>query len=118
MPLMLLGAILAPLAATIISLAVSRGREYGADLSGATLTADPEGLASALERLDGVNAQLRAQQGGRFGRRGQANGQRQPVPAATAHLYTVSPLAGGAGTLFSTHPPVADRVRRLRSMRG
>jgi heat shock protein HtpX len=111
-PVMLVGAILAPIAATIIQLAVSRNREYGADRSGAALTQDPEALASALETLDGVNARLRQAAAGRSGRRRAA----QPVPAATAHLYTVSPLAGGAGTLFSTHPPIADRVRRLRAM--
>jgi heat shock protein HtpX len=112
-PLLLLGAILAPIAATIIQLAVSRDREYGADRSGATLTHDPEGLASALERLDAVSQQMRAQRG-MFGRRR----QREPVPAAMAHLYTVSPLGGSAGSLFSTHPPIAERVRRLRSFRA
>lgn len=116
LPVMLATAILAPIAATIIQLAVSRSREYGADTSGARLTGDPEGLASALETLDGVNEQLRAQRGGLFGRRG-GRPQQQPVPAATAHLYTVSPLAGGAGSLFSTHPPIAERVARLRRMR-
>lgn len=113
-PILLLGAILAPIAATIIQLAVSRDREYGADRSGALLTHDPEGLASALERLDAVSQQLRAARGGLFGRR-----QRQePVPAAMAHLYTVNPLGGSAGSLFSTHPPIAERVRRLRSFRA
>lgn len=115
LPLMLLTAILAPIAATVIQLAVSRSREYGADSSGAVLTQDPEGLASALEVLDGANERLRAERGGRFGRR-DGRRQPQPVPAATAHLYTVSPLAGGAGTLFSTHPPISDRVQRLRRM--
>jgi heat shock protein HtpX len=114
-PVMLAAAILAPIAATVIQLAVSRSREYGADRSGAALTQDPEGLASALEALDGANAQARQQARGRFGR---GRPHAQPVPAATAHLYTVSPLAGGAGTLFSTHPPIADRVRRLREMRA
>lgn len=113
-PLLLLSAILAPIAATIIQLAVSRDREYGADRSGANLTHDPEGLASALERLDAVSQQLRASRGGLFGRRR----QRQPVPAAMAHLYTVSPLGGSAGSLFSTHPPIAERVRRLRSFQA
>jgi heat shock protein HtpX len=113
-PVLLLGAILAPIAATIIQLAVSRDREYGADRSGANLTHDPEGLASALERLDAVSQQMRAQRGGMFGRRR----QQEPVPAAMAHLYTVSPLGGSAGTLFSTHPPIAERVRRLRSFRA
>jgi heat shock protein HtpX len=116
LPLMLLTAILAPIAATIIQLAVSRSREYGADQSGAALTGDPEGLASALETLEGVNKQLQAERGGIL-RRGRGRGQPQPVPAATAHLYTVSPLSGGAGSLFSTHPPITERVRRLRSMR-
>lgn len=113
-PFLLLGAILAPIAATIIQLAVSRDREYGADRSGAILTHDPEGLASALERLDAVSQQLRASRGGMFGRRR----QQAPVPAAMAHLYTVSPLGGSAGSLFSTHPPIAERVRRLRSFRA
>jgi heat shock protein HtpX len=112
-PVLLLGAILAPIAATIIQLAVSRSREYGADGSGARLTADPEGLAAALEILEAANEQMRAQRGGMFGRRS----SRQPVPAATAHLYTVSPLSGSAGSLFSTHPPIAERVRKLRAMR-
>ncbi len=112
-PLLLLGAILAPIAATIIQLAVSRDREFGADRSGATLTHDPEGLASALERLDAVSQQMRAQRG-MFGRRR----RQEPVPAAMAHLYTVSPLGGSAGSLFSTHPPIAERVRRLRSFRA
>ena len=112
-PVLLLGAILAPIAATIIQLAVSRDREFGADRSGATLTHDPEGLASALERLDAVSQQMRAQRG-MFGRRR----QQEPVPAAMAHLYTVSPLGGSAGSLFSTHPPIAERVRRLRSFRA
>jgi len=98
---LLLGAILAPIAATIIQLAVSRDREYGADRSGAALTHDPEGLASALERLDAVSQQLRASRGGMFGRRR----RQEPVPAAMAHLYTVNPLGGSAGSLFSTHPP-------------
>ena len=112
-PVLLLGAILAPIAATIIQLAVSRDREYGADRSGAALPHDPEGLASALERLDAISQQLRASRGGMFGRRR----RQEPVPAAMAHLYTVSPLGGSAGSLFSTHPPIAERVRRLRSFR-
>lgn len=102
---------LAPLAAMIIQLAVSRGREYLADASGAQLTGDPEGLARALERLETFNQGLLARLGGGMRRRSQ-----QPVPAATAHLYTVSPLSGqGLGTLFSTHPPMVERIRRLRS---
>ena len=95
-------AILAPLAALLIQLAISRTREYGADDTGARLTGNPHGLASALEKLDaGVRA--------------------HPLPnanPATAHLFIVNPLsAGGIARLFSTHPPMAERVRRLRTMR-
>ena len=95
-------AILAPLAAMLIQLAISRTREYGADDSGAHLTGNPSGLASALEKLD---AAVRA----------------HPLPnanPATAHLFIVNPLRGDAiARLFSTHQPIAERVRRLRSMR-
>jgi heat shock protein HtpX len=119
----LVGIILAPIAALIIQLAVSRGREYGADRSGAELTHDPEGLASALIALEQANKQ-RAGVLGRMaqrlpGRRGQAPA---PVPApaanpAFASLFIVNPLAGRSiGGLFSTHPPIEDRVARLRSM--
>ena len=102
--------ILAPLAAMVVQLAVSRSRESLADMSGAHLTNDPEGLASALERLESANVGIRERLG-RFGRR------TQPVPAATAHLYTVSPLSGESfASLFSTHPPIQERVRRLRAL--
>ena len=114
--------ILAPIAALIIQLAVSRGREYQADASGARLTGDPEGLAEALESLEGAT-----QRGGilgRFRRRGGYGQSPAPAPApapamnpAFAHLYIVNPLAGRSiGSLFSTHPPIEERVRRLRSM--
>jgi heat shock protein HtpX len=114
-PIVLLAvAILAPIAALIIQLAVSRAREYGADTSGARITSDPEGLAQALEKLESVNVSMRERLSGMFRRQ-----QPQPVPAATAHLYIVNPLSGSnlAG-LFSTHPPIAERVRRLREMRS
>jgi heat shock protein HtpX len=114
-PIVLLAVvILAPIAALIIQLAVSRAREYGADMSGARLTSDPEGLAQALEKLESVNVSMRERLSGMFRRQ-----QPQPVPAATAHLYIVNPLSGSnlAG-LFSTHPPIAERVRRLREMRS
>jgi heat shock protein HtpX len=109
---MIAAIILAPLAALIIQLAVSRGREYGADRSGVELTHDPEGLAQALEQLE---AHRQQSGGGLFGRRRQ-----KPEPQmnpAFAHLYFTSPLRGGdiAG-LFSTHPPVAERVARLRKL--
>jgi heat shock protein HtpX len=98
--LLVAGAILAPLVATLIQLAVSRQREYLADASGALLTRYPEGLASALEKIDGGSTLNRAN-------------------SATAPLYIANPLKGRfmAG-LFDTHPPIADRVKRLREMEG
>ena len=117
----LIAIILAPIAALIIQLAVSRGREYGADASGAALTGDPEGLAEALERLEGATKQPGIL--ARLGRRGYGP-SRAPTPApapalnpAFAHLYIVNPLSGrDLGGLFSTHPPIEERVERLRSM--
>jgi heat shock protein HtpX len=99
--LMLLFAVLAPIAAMLIQLAVSRAREYGADASGARLCGRPEALASALEKL--------AIGSGRI-----------PLPASpqTAHLFIVNPLSGKFfANLFSTHPPIEERIARLRQMR-
>jgi heat shock protein HtpX len=122
----LIAIILAPIAALIIQLAVSRGREYGADRSGALLTGDPEGLASALGQLD----QAARARPGLFDRMTRRNGDPRrspgpspaPVPAANpafAHLYIVNPLSGrDVGALFSTHPPIAERIARLRAMRA
>jgi heat shock protein HtpX len=104
----------------IIQLAVSRGREYGADTSGAALTRDPEGLAQALEKLEAANQHsgLRARLAQRLPSRG---GMPAPAPAANpafAHLFIVNPLSGRSiGSLFSTHPPIEERVARLRGMR-
>ena len=95
--------ILAPLAATLIRLAISRSREYEADASGARLVHDPEALASALEKLH-LGVQMRPMP---------ENG----VTQATAHMYIVNPLKGeGLATLFSTHPPIEERVARLHRM--
>ncbi len=96
-------AILAPIAATLIHLAISRKREYLADASGALLTRYPEGLASALEKI--------AQHGKPM--------QRQST--AIAHLYIANPFGGDKfgkkiGSLFATHPPMEERVKILRSM--
>ncbi|HEY8439038.1 MAG TPA: zinc metalloprotease HtpX [Candidatus Limnocylindrales bacterium] len=119
----LIAIILAPVAALIIQLAVSRGREYGADRSGALLTGDPDGLASALAELDRA-AKSRPGLFDRFGRRGGLPGRQSPTPApaanpAFAHLFIVNPLSGrDVGTLFSTHPPIAERIARLHAMRG
>ena len=124
--------ILAPLAALIVQLAVSRGREYLADGSGAALTGDPDGLAAALEKLEVANQQqgiLARMRGRGWGRGPQQSPAPQPaLNPAFAHLYIVSPLAGDGqsqnqvsagwlGSLFSTHPPIEERVARLRAMR-
>lgn len=93
-------AITAPIAAWLVQLAISRSREFVADERAARLTQDPEGLASALLALS-------------------AAPRPAAIPApATASLFIVNPLAGGEGlaTLFSTHPPIAERVRRLRQL--
>lgn len=92
--------LLAPIAATVIQLAISRSREYGADATGARIHGSPESLARALEKLEQSSSE-------RF----------LPTNPAAAHLFIVHPLNGsGFGGLFSTHPPVAERVRRLRRM--
>jgi heat shock protein HtpX len=97
----LLAALVAPIAATLVQLGVSRSREYLADATGARIAQDPEGLASALERLEQTARLVPAE-----------------VAPATASLFIVNPLAGGEGLmhLFSTHPPMRQRVRRLRAM--
>jgi heat shock protein HtpX len=94
---LLVTAIVAPLAAVIIQMAVSRSREYGADAGAAEMTGNPFGLARALKKL------------------GVASG-RIPMDAtpATSHLFIVSPLSARSfGRLFSTHPPLEERIRRL-----
>jgi heat shock protein HtpX len=97
----IVAAILAPIVATLIQLAVSRQREYLADATGALTTRYPEGLASALEKI---------QQSGSVARR---------QNTATAHLFFVNPLkAHSLASLFSTHPPIEDRIARLRAMDG
>lgn len=89
--------LLAPVAAMLIQLAISRQREYLADATGAMTTRDPEGLAQALEKLE------------QFGRPMQRQSQ------STAHLFFSNPLKPGAmSKLFSTHPPLQDRITRLR----
>jgi heat shock protein HtpX len=96
--------IVAPLIALLIQLAISRSREYGADASGAALSGDPEALASALARLE----------------QGQVQHPYEFAGPATAHLFIVNPLRGSAATimnLMSTHPPIEERIRRLREMR-
>jgi heat shock protein HtpX len=93
--------ILAPIAATIIQLAISRQREYSADATGAEISGNPESLASALERLEEGAKAIPMQ-----------------VNQASEPLYIVKPFSGrGIARLFSTHPPIEERVRRLRQMR-
>jgi heat shock protein HtpX len=95
--------LLAPIAATMIQLGISRAREYAADETGAHLTHDPEALASALQKLE-RGVQTRPMEA-------------TPMAQSTAHLYIVNPFRGGGmSNLFSTHPPIEERVRRLRAM--
>jgi heat shock protein HtpX len=98
---LILTIILAPLAAMLIQMAVSRSREFQADASGAALTHEPEALASALGKLGQATKVI-------------------PMDAnpATAHLFIVNPLSGRAFmNLFSTHPPLEERIARLQKMR-
>jgi heat shock protein HtpX len=104
-PLGLIGAlamiILAPIAASLVQLAISRQREYSADATGAELCGNPESLASALLRLEEGAKAIPMQ-----------------VNQAAEPLYIVKPIRGGGlAGLFSTHPPIEERVRRLRQMR-
>jgi heat shock protein HtpX len=100
---LLLVAILAPIAAMLIQMAISRSREYGADEAGARFSGDPLSLASALKKIHmGVKALPMANAG-----------------PATAHLFIANPLSGRAlAGLFSTHPPMEERVARLERMAG
>jgi heat shock protein HtpX len=95
----IVAALVAPLVATLIQLAVSRSREYLADATGVMTTRYPEGLISALEKIGQSGSAMRKQN------------------TATAHLFFANPLKGHSlASLFSTHPPIQDRIARLREM--
>lgn len=98
---LILAAIVAPIAAMLLQMAVSRSREYHADATAAQITREPRALASALQRLHEAARQM-------------------PMAAAseaTAHMFIVNPLTGGGlASLFSTHPPAEERIRRLLEM--
>jgi heat shock protein HtpX len=97
----LLALILAPIAATLLQLGISRQREYQADASGAKMVGHPYGLMRALEKLGAYNKRIP-----------------MDIPPSTAALCIVAPFTGGQflASLFSTHPPLADRIARLQSM--
>jgi heat shock protein HtpX len=95
--------LLAPFAAMLIQLSISRSREYGADESGARLVGYPDGLARALGKLKVASERI----------------PMQTADPATAHMFIVNPLHGGAfSRLFSTHPPLDERIARLMAMKG
>ena len=97
----LLVAVLAPVAAMLIQMAISRSREYLADETGARLARSPEGLAGALQKLAAASRRIPMME----------------AKPATAHMFIVNPLSGGKlANLFSTHPPMEERIRRLRSL--
>jgi heat shock protein HtpX len=96
----LLMAILAPIAAMLIQLAISRSREYAADDSGARLCKKPLALANALNKLS-TGVAIHPMQGG---------------SPATASLFIINPFKGGLTGLFSTHPPMEERIRRLQDL--
>jgi heat shock protein HtpX len=101
--LALLMLILAPLAALLIQLSISRSREYQADKTGAEVSGDPLALASALRKLERATEVVPS----------------QTAQPAFAHLYIVNPLGGQTWSgLFSTHPPIEERIRRLEAMAG
>jgi heat shock protein HtpX len=98
--------ILAPMAAMLVQMAISRGREYEADRMGAEICGQPQWLASALAKLHAGTQQIHNEAA-----------ERNP---ATAHMYIANPLAlaGGMSSLFSTHPPMEERIARLQAMGG
>lgn len=102
----LLVALVAPMAAGLVQMAISRGREYEADRGGAEISGDPDALASALRKIEA------------YARGGYVNPDAERHPA-TAHMFIINPLAGGRGdSLFSTHPSTDNRVEALMALAG
>jgi heat shock protein HtpX len=98
---LLIGVVLAPMAAALIQMAISRSREFGADETGARVTGNPLALASALKKIEGWKRQIPFSTGS----------------PSTAHLFIINPFsAKGMAHLFSTHPPTEERVKRLEEM--
>jgi heat shock protein HtpX len=99
---LLVAAVVAPVAALLIQMAISRSREYAADAGGASFAGNPYGLADALKKLDAWSRRLPLQ-----------------ASPATSHMFIVKPFTGGGlFSLFSTHPPIPKRIERLMGMRG
>lgn len=99
---LLVAALVAPIAALLIQMAISRSREYGADEAGAQFAGNPYGLANALKKLQTMSLRIPLQ-----------------ASPATAHMFIVKPFTGGGlFELFATHPPIEKRIARLMAMRG
>jgi heat shock protein HtpX len=98
----LLVVLLAPLAAALVQMAISRTREYEADHSGALLSGRPLWLASALEHIQDSAQQI--------------DNEAAETHPASAHVFIINPLHGGLAGLFSTHPPTEERIARLKAM--
>ena len=101
----LLIAILAPIIALIIQMAISRTREYKADSTAAQITKKPKFLADALSKIHNFHLESKNSK--------QSN---RELEAATKHMFIISPISGGVGKLFSSHPPVEERIKKLMSM--
>jgi heat shock protein HtpX len=101
---MLLVLLLAPIAAMLVQMAVSRSREFDADKAGAEISGRPLWLASALEQIDAAAKRI-------------DNVEAEQNPA-TAHMFIVNPLHGGLSGLFASHPSTEERVARLRALAG
>ena len=104
----LLIAILAPIIALIIQMAISRTREYKADYTAAQITNEPKHLASALRKISDFCSSEKAKT---------LRANHEERDAATSHMFIISPLAGGVGKLFSSHPPVEERIKRLMALK-